>query len=152
MKKKLSRGHFSHKSDEWETPKAFFKKLNNVFNFTLDPCADEWNNKCEKYYTVFENGLNQCWKNEVVFINPPYSKIKLWLAKSVSEKIKHEEKVKIVVLMPARTDTKAFHEYVWDEERGSLRPWVDHLDFIKGRLTFVGAKSPAPFPSMLIVM
>lgn len=52
---------FSSKSNEWATPQDFFDKLNDEFHFTLDPCADEYNHKCEKYFTESDNGLEQCW-------------------------------------------------------------------------------------------
>ena len=62
--------HFTNKSNEWETPKCLFDELNKEFNFTLDPCCDHNNAKCEKHYTKKDNGLIQDWSNEVVFMNP----------------------------------------------------------------------------------
>lgn len=52
---------FSSKTDAWTTPKAFFAKLDKEFHFDLDPCADEFNHKCEKYYTIADNGLLKEW-------------------------------------------------------------------------------------------
>ena len=52
---------FSSKSMEWATPQDFFYKLDSEFHFTLDPCADDNNHKCEKYYTEAQNGLEQSW-------------------------------------------------------------------------------------------
>lgn len=52
---------FSSKTDNWATPVDFFKKLNEEFHFDLDPCASAENHKCEKYFTVAENGLLQAW-------------------------------------------------------------------------------------------
>ncbi len=63
---------FSSKTDKWATPQWFFDELDKEFCFTLDPCADEFNHKCEKYYTEEQNGLLQDWGGEVVFCNPPY--------------------------------------------------------------------------------
>lgn len=65
---------FSTKTDLWETPQDLFDKLNCKFKFTLDPCADDNNHKCEKYYTKEQDGLLQSWKNEIVFCNPPYGR------------------------------------------------------------------------------
>ena len=48
---------FSSKTDQWATPQHIFDMLNNEFDFTLDPCADENNHKCDKYFTKNENGL-----------------------------------------------------------------------------------------------
>ena len=63
---------FSSKTDQWATPQWFFDELNKEFNFTLDPCADKYNHKCEKYYTKEQDGLLQDWEGETVFCNPPY--------------------------------------------------------------------------------
>lgn len=52
---------FSSKTDAWATPKAFFTELDKEFHFDLDPCADEFNHKCEKYYTIADNGLLKEW-------------------------------------------------------------------------------------------
>lgn len=52
---------FSSKSMEWATPQDFFDKLNDEFHFTLDPCADDSNYKCDRYFTEKDNGLEQCW-------------------------------------------------------------------------------------------
>ena len=65
---------FSSKTDNWSTPQDFYNKLNDEFQFTLDPCASNENAKCKKYYTEEENGLIQDWSNEVVFCNPPYGR------------------------------------------------------------------------------
>ena len=65
---------FSSKTDQWATPKDFFDKLNDEFHFTLDPCADEFNHKCEKYYKKEDDGLKQSWQNERVFCNHPENK------------------------------------------------------------------------------
>ena len=52
---------FSSQTDQWSTPQDFFDKLNEEFHFTLDPCADEYNHKCEKYYTKEQDGLRKLW-------------------------------------------------------------------------------------------
>lgn len=59
---------FSSKSMEWATPQNFFDKLNDEFHFTLDPCADEFNHKCGKYFTEKDNGLEQCWGGAYRFL------------------------------------------------------------------------------------
>ena len=129
---------FSSKTDQWSTPKDFFKTLNDEFDFTLDPCADELNHKCEKYYTKEQNGLIQSWKGERVFCNPPYgSTIKDWVKKCAES-----DAELVVMLIPARTDTKYFHEYIYNKSE---------IRFIKGRLKFGNSKNSAPFPSMLVI-
>ena len=131
---------FSSKSDEWKTPEAIFNKLNEEFNFTLDPCATDENSKCIRYYTKEQDGLKASWGGERVFCNPPYSQIKSWVKKAYEES--HKPGTTVVLLIPARTDTKYFHDYILN--RSEIR-------FLKGRLRFNNAKDNAPFPSMVVV-
>ena len=99
--------HFSSKTDLWGTPQYFFEKLNDEFNFTLDPCATPENAKCEKFYTKDDDGLSRSWDGERVFMNPPYGReISHWMKKA------SESKALVVCLVPSRTDTKWWHEYV----------------------------------------
>ena len=132
---------FSSKTDLWSTPNDFFDKLNDEFHFTLDPCSTHENAKCYKHFTEEENGLLQDWGNEVVFCNPPYGRqIKDWVKKSYEESQKGNTTV--VMLIPARTDTIYFHEYIYHKAE---------IRFIKGRLKFGNAKNSAPFPSMVVI-
>lgn len=130
--------HFSHKSNEWPTPQWLFDALNKEFGFTLDPCSDHLNAKCEKHFTAEENGLLQDWGQETVFMNPPYSECKSWMHKAFSAAL---EGATVVCLVPARTDTQWWHRFAM---KGDIR-------FLKGRLKFGNAKSGAPFPSVVIV-
>ena len=133
--------HFSSQTCEWATPQKLFDELNSEFQFTLDPCATEENAKCEKFYTIRENGLAKSWEGENVFVNPPYgNQIGKWMKKCFEEGNKF--RTNVLALIPARTDTKWFHEYC----KNALE-----IRFIKGRLRFVNSKNPAPFPSLIIV-
>lgn len=132
---------FSSNDETWATPQDFFDKLNDEFHFTLDPCCSKQTAKCEKYYTIVENGLIQDWSGETVFCNPPYGKeIYDWVKKCSLEAKKGDTTV--VMLIPARTDTKYFHEFIYNKSE---------IRFIKGRLKFGNAKNGAPFPSMVVV-
>ena len=132
---------FSSKTDLWSTPNDFFDKLNDEFHFTLDPCSTHENAKCYKHFTEEENGLLQDWGNEVVFCNPPYGRqIKYWVKKAYEESQK--DNTTVVMLIPARTDTIYFHEYIYHKAE---------IRFIKGRLKFGNAKNSAPFPSMVVI-
>ena len=74
--------HFSSTSGDWSTPQEFFDELNKEFCFTLDPCADDLNHKCNKYYTKEQDGLKQDWSGESVFCNPPYGRdVPKWVRK-----------------------------------------------------------------------
>ena len=129
---------FSSKTDLRATPQDFFNKLNDEFHFTLDPCATEENHKCDRYYTKEQDWLKQSRDNEIVFCNPPYwkeikNRVKKWYESRGGE---------IVMLLPARTDTKRFHDYIYHKSE---------IRFIKGRLKFWDSKNSAPFPSMVVI-
>ena len=132
---------FSSASGEWSTPQDFFDNLNDEFHFTLDPCADESNHKCDKYFTKKQDGLKEDWSEERVFCNPPYGRdVVKWVRKCFEEVYAGKCRV-AVMLLPARTDVKWFHEYIY--HRAEIR-------FVRGRLKF-GGKQPAPFPSMVVI-
>lgn len=136
----INKGLFASNSDEWETPQKLFDELDKEFHFQLDPCATKENAKCESYYTGIDNGLELSWYwARAVFMNPPYGrKIYTWVRKAYRES---KRGTTVVCLLPARTDTKWFHDYCL---RGEIR-------FIKGRLKFSGQKNSAPFPSMIVI-
>ena len=133
--------HFSSKSNEWNTPEDLYNTLNNEFNFTLDPCTNGENNKCDKFYTEKENGLTQDWSKDIVFMNPPYGReISQWIEKAYNESLKGS---KVVCLIPSRTDTKYWHDFIFNK--------ASEVRFIKGRLKFGDSKNSAPFPSAIVV-
>lgn len=133
---------FSSRTDMWETPQDFFDELNSEFHFTLDVCAVPENAKCEKFYTPDDDGLSQPWDG-VVYCNPPYGRdIGKWiLTASIASGARGAT---VVMLLPARTDTRWFHDYIYQKERVEIR-------FLRGRLKFGNSKNSAPFPSMLAI-
>lgn len=132
---------FSSKRDDWETPQDFFNRLNNEFHFTLDPCADEFNHKCDKWFSKHDNGLEQSWGGETVFCNPPYGRnIGKWVKKASEET--QDDATTVVMLIPARTDTAYFHDYIYGKA---------DIRFLRGRLKFGKSKNGAPFPSMIVI-
>lgn len=134
---------FSSESENWATPQDLFDSLDHVFNFTLDPCASSTNHKCKKYFTKEINGLTKDWGGHKVFCNPPYGRDNtgLWIKKCFEESKKPGTIV--VALIPVRTDTKWFHEYIYRTNA--------QVFFIKGRLKFGDSKNAAPFPSMIVI-
>lgn len=129
MTKNSDRVHFTSVRDNWKTPKVFYDKLNEEFNFDFDPCPPN---------PQFD-GLEIDWKLNN-FVNPPYGNIiAKWLEKAVKEQEKGNTSV---FLIPSRTDTKWWHNYVMN---------ADEIRFIKGRLKFDGAVYNAPFPSCVVV-
>jgi phage N-6-adenine-methyltransferase len=145
MDRKTRSVMFSSATDEWATPQSIFDKLNKKYNFTLDPCCTHANAKCEKHYTIEEDGLSQSWAGESVFVNPPYSNIADWVKKAHYEST--ENGATVALLIPSRTDTKYWHDYIMES--------ASTIYFIKGRVKFESAnkenKNSAPFPSAVIV-
>ena len=136
-----SKALFSSRTDEWSTPQNIFEELNKEFHFNLDPCATKDNAKCRKFFTKAQDGLKQNWQGYNVFCNPPYGrKIKEWVRKAYEESLK--PKTTVVMLIPARTDTSYFHDYIYGKAE---------IRFIRGRLKFGNAKNNAPFPSMIVI-
>lgn len=133
----MNKGLFSSNTSEWETPMDLFNILDQEFKFTLDPCSNNNNFKCKKHYTLKENGLIQDWSSDIVFMNPPYGRdIYNWVRKA------YNSNTTVVCLLPARTDTKWFHEFIYNKSE---------IRFIKGRLKFGRSKNSAPFPSMIVI-
>ena len=138
---KLNSGLFSSTTDQWATPQKFFDELNKEFNFNLDPCATKENAKCRKFFTEEDNGLLHDWSGHRVFCNPPYGRaIAAWVKKCYEESQKPDTLV--VMLIPARTDTSYFHDYIYHKAE---------IRFIRGRLHFNESPQGAPFPSMVVV-
>lgn len=135
----------SSKNMEWCTPQAFYNKLNDEFNFVLDAAATDKSAKCKSYYTPETDGLVSSWNfGGAVFCNPPYGReIGKWVKKAYEEYLNG---VNVVMLIPARTDTKYFHDYIYGKAE---------IRFVRGRLKFTdedgNEKTSAPFPSMIVV-
>lgn len=135
---------------DYGTPQKFFDELDEEFNFDIDLAASKRNAKCTLYLTKRENSLSRDWprllvkKNQgkiTAWLNPPYGReLKLWIKKAY-ESTRNNNLV-VVMLIPARTDTSYWHDYVMKAE---------DIRFIRGRLKFVGGKNSAPFPSAVIV-
>jgi site-specific DNA-methyltransferase (adenine-specific) len=135
----ITSGMMSSKTPEWATPQSFFDELNREFYFTLDPCSTHENAKCERHYTKEDDGLSQNWGGEKVFCNPPYGReLPKWVKKCYEES-RHAD---VVMLIPARTDTRWFHDYIYGKAE---------IRFVKGRLKFGNSKQSAPFPSMVVI-
>jgi site-specific DNA-methyltransferase (adenine-specific) len=130
--------HFSSATPEWETPQETFDALNKEFNLNVDVCATEENNKCKIFLSKEVGGLDVSWKDMRCWMNPPYGReIGKWIEKAATGGAEI-----VVALLPARTDTRWFHSYIYNKAE---------IRFIKGRLKFGGHKNSAPFPSMVVI-
>ena len=140
--------HFKSSNKEWETPLSVFKPLEKEFNIVLDVCASQENTKCKAFFNRKSNSLSRSWLvgsdfpkgTLAVWMNPPYGRgMERWVRKA------HEETkngVTTIALLPARTDTSWFHNYIYNKHE---------VRFYKGRIKFVDAQSTAPFPSMVVI-
>lgn len=140
----LNKGLMTSDKNYWETPQTFFDELNKEFNFTLDVASTHENAKTKNYFTIESDGLSNKWEGNV-FCNPPYGKeIGLWVKKAYEESLTNNGV--IVLLLPARTDTRYWHDYIFGKAK--------EIRFLKGRLKFElngEAKQSAPFPSAVII-
>jgi len=157
---------FSRQSDKWETPADFYALLDGEFRFDLDPCCTHENAKTRIHYTKEDDGLVQSWWHRRVFVNPPYSQNQAWVEKCCLAA--RDESATVVLLIPSRTDTAYWHDWVMDK--------ASEIRFVKGRLIFgsdeywqwrwetqiidgkanhlygkFGRRDSAPFPSAVIV-
>ena len=127
--KKLNKGLFTSARGDWKTPKAVYQVLDAEFGFDYDPCPSK----------PTKDGLNTKW-GKVNFVNPPYGKeIGKWIHKGYVEWVLGAT---VVFLIPSRTDTKWWHEYIMQ---------ANEIRFIKGRLKFDDQKNSAPFPSAIVI-
>ncbi len=135
----LNPGLYSSKTPEWETPQGLFDDLDREFGFTLDACATDENAKVPgRYFTKAQDGLVQDWDRQIVWMNPPYGgEIGRWVRKASEAR-----GGTVVCLLPARTDTRWFHDYVYGKAE---------VRFVKGRLRFGSSAVNAPFPSMVAI-
>lgn len=129
------------KYDDWETPQELFDEWNRKFRFDVDVCANASNAKCAKYFTPEQDGLKQEWRG-ACWCNPPYGRqIGKWIRKAYESV---QGGATVVCLIPARTDTGYWHDWVM---RGTIT-------FLRGRVYFKRNGAPhdrAPFPSAIVV-
>lgn len=129
-------------SNNWETPWDFFNEWNVRYKFTLDACASANNRKVDKYFDEKIDGLKQSWKGYSVWCNPPYGRghIKQWVGKAFGESRNND--CFVCLLLPVWSADSWFHDYVV--------PYHSGLEFIKGRLKFIGATDGARFHNMIV--
>jgi site-specific DNA-methyltransferase (adenine-specific) len=139
----MTSGMYSSATPEWATPQDLFDELNAEFKFNIDVCATPENAKCRFFYTKEQDGLIQDWNQSSTimsarcWMNPPYGRqIGKWVKKA------HDSGCLVVGLLPARTDTRWFHDYIYGKAE---------IRFLRGRLYFNDGMGPAPFPSMVVI-
>jgi len=133
------------KTDNWASPKHVIESVIEEFgNIDLDPASSKHNAVARRFYTEETNGLEQMWIGGLVYVNPPYGRVLLqWVGKALEEYEANRAK-KIVMLLPSRTCTRWFH-LLYGRDDVEIR-------FYKGRLKYGEGTSPAPFPSILVII
>jgi len=142
----MNKVHFSSVDLTYETPPRVFDYLDARFRFDLDVCCVAVTAKCCNYLTPEDDGLTSPWWGSC-WMNPPYGRqIHKWM-KRATQQVGTEPVDIIVALVPARTDTRWWHEWVM--------PFADEIKFVQGRLRFlkngVEEENSAPFPSAVII-
>lgn len=147
---------FSSKTDQHATPRALAAGCVELYRLDLDVCADKHNAVVPQYFDAEADGLKAyvrgLWKGRRVWCNPPYGRgIGDWVESCASAPYESLLAPEIaVMLLPARTDTAWWHEFIWNLHANTWRPGVRGT-FFRGRLKFGNAKNSAPFPSALVV-
>lgn len=141
----VSKSLFSSVKMDWRTPPNIFGDAQERWGpFTIDLAADEGNALCDRFYDESDDSLSETWRG-IGWLNPPYGRgIGDWVRKAHQSVLVDRTALRVVMLIPARTDTKYFHKWIYEKEGVSIV-------FLKGRLRFSGSKNAAPFPSMFVV-
>tara|TARA_A100001391_G_C5073854_1_gene278804 strand:- start:1167 stop:1601 length:435 start_codon:yes stop_codon:yes gene_type:complete len=137
----MNQVHFSSQTDDWYTPQYIIDDVKNKYNlknFDLDPCCNLENKKALVGFYKKDDGLSKNWFGDV-WMNPPYGRvIGRWIKKAYEES---QKGCTVYCLIPSRTDTKWWHDYVMKGD----------VTFYRGRIKFGGSKNSAPFPSALVI-
>ena len=135
-------------TDDWATPQKLYDELNQEFNFVLDCAASSTNHKAPNWFGLdhpeksHQDGLNADWSQYggSIYCNPPYGRqAAFWVEKAFEE----SKKQVVVLLLPSRTDTRWFHQWIYPKAE---------IRFIKGRVKYGDGTAPAPFPSMIVIL
>lgn len=125
----------------WVTPHSFFDPLNVEFNLKIDSAAARDNAMLPIFWDAQIDAFKQDWRDKRIWCNPPYGRKEIyrWV-----ERCATGGATIVVALLPARTDTRWFHDFIYQKENVEIR-------FVKGRIKFSGTTGAGKFPSMLVV-
>src|SRR5204863_2425887 len=140
------------KVDERATAPEFFAPLHERFRFTIDVAATAENTKCERFYSIEDDGLAQSWAGERVWCNPPYSNIEPWIEKAALSPAEL-----VVMLLPAnRTEQGWWQRNIEPHRDRSVTPM--RVEFLPGRVRFIapgadgiGPNERPPFGCCLVI-
>ena len=125
----------------WVTPVDFFNPLQNEFKLQVDAAASASNAMLPNYFSRRKSAFNQDWRDLRVWCNPPYGRKEIyrWVKLCATGGA-----AVCVALLPARTDTRWFHDFIYKQSNVEIR-------FVKGRIKFSGTTSAGKFPSMVVI-
>ncbi len=124
----------------WVTPKEFFDPLCKEFDLKIDAAASADNAMLPEFWDESIDGLKQDWRGKRIWCNPPYGR---QTGKWVEKAFNSDANI-VVMLLPARTDVRWFHSFIYKQPRA-------HIRFIKGRIEFSKAGDRGKFPSMVVI-
>lgn len=144
---RINTGLYSSATPEWYTPRHIIDRVLALFGqIDLDPCSNSADPELAKvpaqsYWTQADNGLAQLWCGNV-YMNPPYGdEIGAWVER-LHGAYESGEIEAAIALLPARTDTAWFQNYMADYR------WC----LVRGRLKFSSSENSAPFPSVVVYL
>jgi len=125
----------------WVTPKEFFEPLRKEFDLKIDSAASADNAMLPRYWSIENSAFENDWIVERIWCNPPYgrSEIYKWVKRCATSGASV-----VVALLPARTDTRWFHDFIYQKPNVEIR-------FVKGRIKFSGTTGAGKFPSMVVI-
>jgi phage N-6-adenine-methyltransferase len=125
----------------WVTPHSFFDPIHAEFGLEIDAAASRDNAMLPRYWDVGTDAFRQDWRDRRIWCNPPYGRKEIyrWVKQCACGGA-----TIVVALLPARTDTRWFHDFIYN------KPGVE-IRFIKGRIKFSGTTGAGKFPSMVVI-
>lgn len=139
----LSASLMSSVRTDWNTPTCVLERVRAIAPIALDPCSNAASSVGAMVaLDELLDGRSADWRRAsgggLIYVNPPYGRIiGDWTSKC---RLEAARRCEIVSLLPARPDTAW-----WQTDITTARL----VCFWRGRLTFVGAPSAAPFPSAI---
>jgi len=146
--KARNNGRYNGNGRHWETPPDEFRELDDVYHFTLDPCATPATAKCALYFTEDDDGLSKSWAGHRVFMNPPYGReIYAW-----TRKARDSGAILVVGLLPVSTDLAWWHDDVIGPDLAN--PIAEVVKWYRGRIRFLTGgpyRASGFFPSVALL-
>lgn len=127
----MSKYNFDWKENDYKTPQVIYQKALDrweIKEFSLDTCCSDENIPAKKYFKNGQiDGLKNYWCSKC-WCNPPFNECKKWIEKAFMQN-KHF-KTKVAMLIPARTETRYWHDYILNNDNV-------HIEFLRKGYKFL---------------